>query len=576
MQLKPKQLGFRTLLILAMPLLLVAIGCQNGGPLNSSNSYGLFESKNEIQFATLLNSVYDEENNANTNAAQRLAVISGEVPAETDSSTAVVSQLASTTETSNQLIRTQSPDSGFGFPQGSASFNSSQAGYSAQTTQDKSSQQEQKQEQQQKQGSSTNGGTFNRDPNVQKTAYQSPGFNGAGLNQTPGGGLNPLNIGSPNQINPSIRPFENGGNASTPFPMNYADLDVYVAETQTGRINFGGAYNSDSGIVGQFIVDEKNFDITRWPRNFREIVDGTAWRGAGQNFRLELAPGANQERYSVSFTEPYLLGTDYSFSASAYLFERQYFDFDEKRVGGRFSLGRRLTQDLSISAGLRIERVNIDNPRLDTSAQLNANLGRSNLNLGNVGLVRDTRDSSYAATEGSYFAATYSQAFGDFSYARGDVDYRRYRLLYERPDGSGRHTVSFGTKLGFSGSSTPVFENYFAGGFSTLRGFDFRGAAPIENGVRVGGEFQWLNSVEYMFPITADDMIKGVLFCDFGTVEDGIELNSENFRVAPGFGFRVAMPGQGGAPLAFDFAFPVSTAVGDDEKVFSFYLGVLR
>ena len=224
-----------------------------------------------------------------------------------------------------------------------------------------------------------------------------------------------------------------------------------------------------------------------------------------------------------------------------------------------------------------MESVTIDDPRLGTSAELNTALGNSNLFLGNIGLIRDTRDHPFLATEGSYMALTYSQAFGDYSYARGDFDFRRYRLMYERPDGSGRHTVSFGTKLGFSGSSTPVFENYFAGGFSTLRGYDFRGASPLQGGVRVGGEFQWLNTLEYMFPLTADDMIKAVVFCDFGTVEESVELNADNFRVAPGFGFRVHMPAAGiGAPLAFDFAFPVASAVGDEEKVFSFYLGVLR
>ena len=134
-----------------------------------------------------------------------------------------------------------------------------------------------------------------------------------------------------------------------------------------------------------------------------------------------------------------------------------------------------------------------------------------------------------------------------------------------------------GSRLGFSGSQTPIFENYFAGGFSTLRGFDFRGASPVEGGVVVGGEFQWLNTLEYMFPLTADDMIRGVLFCDFGTVEQEITIDSDNFRVAPGFGFRVNMPAAGiGAPLAFDFAFPVASADTDDEQVFSFYLGVLR
>lgn len=395
-----------------------------------------------------------------------------------------------------------------------------------------------------------------------------------------GNGLASPNIGPPNEMNPLIQPYKRGGVASDWTPDSYferADVDIYLTDTQTGRFNFGGAYNSENGIVGQFTVDEKNFDITRWPRNFAEIKDGTAFRGGGQTFHLELVPGANLERYLVSITEPNLLGSDITFSASAYLYDRNYWDWDEHRAGGKFSIGRRLTPYLSINSGVRLESVTVDNPRLDTSEELNNSLGTSNLYLGNVGIVRDTRDSMLQATTGSLFSLNYSQAFGDYSYSRGDLDLKTYRLLYQRPDGSGRHTVSFGTKLGFTGNSTPIFENYFAGGFSTLRGFDFRGASPLQDGVRVGGEFQWLNTVEYMFPLTASDSVKGVLFCDYGTVEEDIEINADNFRVAPGFGFRISMPGAGiGAPLAFDFAFPVASADGDEEKIFSFYLGVLR
>lgn len=431
----------------------------------------------------------------------------------------------------------------------------------------------------------------NGQPVGQQTSYQYPELATPGGSSIPGNGLPSPNIGPPNELNPLIQPFERGGNAGFPseFPTNYADIDVYVTETQTGSINFGGAFNSDNGLVGQVIINERNFDITRFPRRFRDITDGTAWRGAGQNFRLELVPGNDIQRYLVSFSEPYLFGTNYSFSASGYLFDRRYFDWDENRLGGRISVGRRLTPDLSFSLGLRLESVDIDNPRRpdangqSPSAQLNDVLGSSNLFVANAGLIRDTRDHPFLATEGTYFSATVSQAFGDFSYTRGDIDWRTYRLLYQRPDGSGRHTISFGTKVGFTGSDTPAFEQYIGGGFSTLRGFDFRGVGPTEGavpgdvGIRVGGEFQWLNTLEYNFPLTADDMIKGVAFCDFGTIEDSVELQSENFRVAPGLGLRISVPGLGlGAPLAFDFAFPVSTAEGDEEQVFSFYLGALR
>ena len=425
--------------------------------------------------------------------------------------------------------------------------------------------------------------TSSNQNNVQQTAAQFPeSGNQLQGNLTPNSGFQvpSINTGSPNESNP-IFPFNapSGNNGTFPqnFPANYADLDVYLSETSTGRINIGGAFNSDSGLVGQFVIDERNFDITRFPRNFREIVDGTAWRGGGQNFRLELVPGNDVERYLVSFSEPFLFGSKVSFSSSLYYFQRQFFDYDEERLGGRFAFGYRLTPDLSLSAGIRLENVEISDPRVDTSPQLNDILGDTDLYIGNVGIIRDTRDHPFLPTEGNYTALTFSQGFGEFDYSRGDIDFRTYRLMYQRPDGSGRHTLSYGTKLGFSGSQTPLFENYFAGGFSTLRGFDFRGASPVEGDVRVGGEFQWLNTLEYTFPLTADDMVKGVLFTDFGTVEQNIELSSENFRVAPGFGFRVHLPAAGiGAPLAFDFAFPVSDAAGDDQETFSFYLGLNR
>jgi outer membrane protein insertion porin family len=84
----------------------------------------------------------------------------------------------------------------------------------------------------------------------------------------------------------------------------------------------------------------------------------------------------------------------------------------------------------------------------------------------------------------------------------------------------------------------------------------------------------WLNSIEYLFPITADDMLKGVAFVDFGTVEESVEI--ENFRVAPGLGLRITVPALGPAPIALDFAIPIIDAPSDDKQLFSFYVGYLR
>ncbi|WDQ17290.1 BamA/OMP85 family outer membrane protein [Rhodopirellula sp. P2] len=356
-----------------------------------------------------------------------------------------------------------------------------------------------------------------------------------------------------------------------------ADLIIQGYPARTGRLMFGGAVNSDAGVTGQITVDERNFDISRWPTSFGDLFSGTAFRGAGQTFRLEAAPGSDYQRYTAQFADPNLLGyLPISMSLSGFLYDRNFDDWDENRLGGRASFGYRVTPDLSISLGVGGQNVEITDPRVNTVPELNSALGDNALFSGMASLIHDTRNSPLQPSRGHYFELSFEQTFGDYEYSTFEAEYRKYWLLRERADGSGKQTLSYSVQLGFSGDETPIFENYFAGGYATIRGFDFRGASPVINGVEVGGQFQWLNSVEYMFPLTADDAFRGVAFVDFGTVEQDIEIDTDNFRVAPGFGLRVAIPMLGPAPLAFDFAFPVAMADTDDERMFSFYMSAIR
>ena len=354
-----------------------------------------------------------------------------------------------------------------------------------------------------------------------------------------------------------------------------SDLDVFVEEARTGRFSFGVAVNSNNGLTGQITVEDRSFDITRLPRSWDDLLSGGAFRGGGQYLRLEAYPGNQVQRYLISLTEPYLFGSNVSSSISASYFDRNYFDYFESRYGGRLGFGYRLTPDLSVNAGIRAESVGISHPRVDNVDELERVLGRSDVFGAKLSLIHDTRDLAFMPTEGHLIQLSGEQVFGDFDFPRTEVEYNKYWMLRERPDGSGRHTLAFSSQFGYLGPDAPLFEHYFAGGFSTLRGFSYRGAGPIDTGVRVGGEFQWINSLEYFFPLTADDMVKGVVFCDFGTVEQDLAFR-DNFRVAPGFGLRIAIPMMGPAPLALDFAFPVSYEGTDDRQTFSFFFGASR
>ncbi len=407
---------------------------------------------------------------------------------------------------------------------------------------------------------------------VQPTyTWNQPGRYQSNYYQVPGAGV------APGQVPPGgpIQVF-NDGPAPYAVVEPWLPVDVFTNETQTGKLMVGVGVNSDAGLIGNITVDEQNFDITRWPNSWEDFRDGTAFRGAGERFRIEAAPGTEVQRYVISFGEPYLFDTPVSFTTSASYFTRIYNNWDEDRVGGRIGLGYYFTPDLSGSVGLKAENIRISNPTVPTPAALEEVLGHNEAYGFNVGVAHDTRDNAFMPTQGHLWRLGYEQTYGSFEYPQFTVEARQYFKLAERPDGSGRQVLGIGNLTGFAGSDTPIYDRYFGGGFSTLRGFVFRGASPLDEGVQVGGDFEFFNTIEYNFPITADDVLRMVTFVDFGTVEPSAEIKWDDFRIAPGVGLRIAIPMLGPAPIALDFAVPVHHMHGDQEEIFSFFVGLAR
>ncbi|MBR0237331.1 MAG: BamA/TamA family outer membrane protein [Thermoguttaceae bacterium] len=377
---------------------------------------------------------------------------------------------------------------------------------------------------------------------------------------------------------PAVQSFDQNysGNYYYQTPIdgpNTIPIAATLEETRTGRMMFSIGISSESGLLGSVVIEEQNFDWLRWPRSCRDWYNGVAFRGRGQHFRLEASPGTNVQRYSISFGEPYLLNTDISWDISGVYYERFYDEWYEKRLGGQTSFGYRFHKDLVGYLTFRGYNIHLYHPVSPTPPELEDALGSNALYGIGAKLVYDKRDSPYMATEGWYMSAEFEQVFGSYTYPRASFSVKKFIPLYERPDGSGRHVLSLKTSVDWTDVDTPIYEHYFTGGISTIRGFRYRKATVRDMGVPVGGYTQVLACAEYLFPITADDMVKGVIFCDTGTSDYNFGSWKDRYRASVGFGFRITVPMMGSVPIALDFAFPVSKNDFDETEIFSFTMG---
>jgi outer membrane protein assembly complex protein YaeT len=351
----------------------------------------------------------------------------------------------------------------------------------------------------------------------------------------------------------------------------FKDLLVQVQEQPTGSLIFGVGVNSDAGLTGSVVLNERNFDICRPPTSFEDLLSGHAFRGGGQEFRLEAVPGTQLQRYTASWREPYLFDSQYSLGVSGYYWDRVYNEYTESRLGTRVVVSRRLNQYWSVSLTGRIEEVGIYNVQYYEPEDFLQVAGTHFMSSIRVGATRDSRDSYLRATEGSVLDLAFEQFIGDYTFPQLNLEFSKYWTIYERADLSGRHVLATHSQVSWTSSDTPVFERFYAGGFRSMRGFEFRGVGPAINGYELGGDFMLLNSVEYQIPILANDNLYAVFFCDTGTVEPKVEI--KDYRVSVGAGLRVVVPMMGPLPIALDVGFPVVKGPQDHEQVFSFWVG---
>jgi outer membrane protein insertion porin family len=216
----------------------------------------------------------------------------------------------------------------------------------------------------------------------------------------------------------------------------------------------------------------------------------------------------------------------------------------------------------------------IDNEELRAPEVLELN-GHSTITSAAIQVKRNTTNVPILPYQGTVTTAGWEHvgAFGgDFDFDKFTLSFDYYTTVYA--DLLDRRTIlALRADSGYISGSAPFFERFYLGGVGSVRGFRFRGISP-RSGIDddpIGGDFMASASAELNFPL-AQDILRGVVFVDAGTVNRELALGT--IRTSVGFGFRLTLPFFGQVPIALDFGFPITKDDQDEKRFFSFSLGL--
>jgi outer membrane protein insertion porin family len=361
------------------------------------------------------------------------------------------------------------------------------------------------------------------------------------------------------------------------------DAQVHIIEGQTGSVMLGAGVASDSGLIGQLVFEQRNFDIKDRPESFEEFITGKAFKGAGQNLRIALQPGTEVSEYSIDFTEPYFMNKPISLDVAGSFWTRGRESYNEERTKGFVGFEKRYKNHWTRSIGFRMEEVTIKDLESDAPKEIYDVEGGNMLGGVKFGVGRDTTNDRFAPSKGYIFNTAYEQVGGDYTFGILSATHRRYSTLYE--DLAERKTV-LATKLLFATAvgDTPPFEKFYGGGSSTygIRGFRYRGVStrgrPTSGGVTIpgsekrdpiGSEWIFLAGAEAIVPLVGDNF-SALFFVDSGTIDSG------NYRVGVGTGIQILIPQWfGPVPMRLEIAAPLMKDSSDETQIFSFSVGRL-
>ena len=352
-----------------------------------------------------------------------------------------------------------------------------------------------------------------------------------------------------------------------PGSDDQVDLEVTVAEGQSGSFSAGLGYGSDGGATVNLAFQQDNLF------------------GTGESLQFSFDNARTTRQLSLSFRDPFFTADGISRTVSAFIRETDTSNqastsrFLTSTRGGSVRFGVPLSEFSTFRIGLGYERTEIGTTSgtpqefLDFIDEEGDTFDLFDLNLG---FTFDTRNRTVFATKGAVnrFSLEAIIPGSDLTFYKLGYRFEYFRPITERYTFSS--TIRIDGGFGYGDSDTlPFFKRFFAGGVRTLRGFRTGTLGPrdsLDNAQ--GGDFRTLGTVEIIFPppfIEEPGATRLSLFTDFGNVfTEYDDFDADEVRVSYGVAFVWLSPV---GPLTFSIARPVNEEDGDRVQQFQFTIG---
>ncbi|MCG3841465.1 outer membrane protein assembly factor BamA [Psychrobacter sp. Ps1] len=389
-----------------------------------------------------------------------------------------------------------------------------------------------------------------------------------------------------------------------PVPNQPDQVDVnYVVEEQpSGSSTIAAGYSQSGGVTFQLDLTQNNF------------------MGTGNRVKAALSRSETRDSYSLGYTDPYFTENGVSQGISGYYRKTKYDDdnvsnYVTDSYGATLNYSYPIDETKRLSAGLNVDNTKVRGGRYlgisnvqeilddggtqtfddDTDGVSTFKNDYQTYNL-LLGWDYSTLDRPVFPTKGMSHAIDATIGLGDANYQKLTYSGNIYYPIYKDVIARGY------TKLGY-GNDLPFYENFYAGGYGSVRGYESSTLGPKSQvyydavndpdnqtftAEEVGGNALATFGAELILPMPFKgdwaDQVRPVLFAEGGQVFDTSDkedrtfndsdvplLTQDNdFRYSAGAGITWYTPI---GPISLSYAVPFGDKEGDETEKVQFQIG---